>query len=290
MAKPEEMEQMNAAAAGTAEGGGAAENMAGGTPEMSDIEYLRQRTSKRHEGQQFRSDDDYYRQMRADADEDDASMQRYRENEEALNDMFANDPRAADFFEQWRNNPDKDPISYMIRVYGTEGLKEKLNDPNFADEFEEANKEYLERTAEGKNYAFQLESNLDKSLDVIDAWAQKHGMSTEEADQVAQEVFDRYKRIRLGELNEDDLDWVYKAKNHDVDVENAAMEGEVRGRNQRIEEKLRKGSGNPMPSLGGTASSNSQHAMPVVNTEQDAYQSGRTPASQAPETRTRRRM
>lgn len=260
-----------------------------GMPEMSDIEYLRQRTSKRHEGQQFGSDDDYYRQMRADADEDDAYMKQYRENEGMVNELFASDPRAADFWNQWKRHPDKNPIAYMIRVYGVDGLKEELENPDFADRFEAANKEYLDRIAEGKNYADQLQSNLDKSLDVIEAWGQKNGLSTEEADKVAEQVFERYKRIHLGELTEDDLDWVFKAQNHDADVENAGREGEIRGRNQRIQEKLRKGSGNPMPSLGGTAASNSQQAVPMVTTGREEYQNGRTPASQAPETRTRRR-
>lgn len=269
---------------------GTAQGSEGAAPEMSDIEYLRQRTSKRHEGQEFGSDEDYYRQMRADADEDDAYMKKYRENEDMVNNLFNSDPRAADFWNQWKANPDRNPIAYMIRVYGTDGLKEELEDPQFADKFEEANKEYLQRIADGKDYAEQVEKNLDKSIDVIDAWAAKNGMSTEEADKVAQAVFDRYKRIHLGELTEDDLDWVYKAQNHDADVEDAAREGEIRGRNQKIQEKLRQGSGsNPMPSLGGTAASNSAQAAPVVQTGREAYNSGNTPASQAPETRTRRR-
>lgn len=283
MEKPEE--EMMAGSGAGAHGTGAQ----AGAPEMSDIEYLRQRTSKRHEGQQFGSDDDYYRQMRADADEDDAYMQQYRENEGMVNELFASDPRAADFWSQWKQHPDRNPIAYMIRVYGVDGLKEELENPDFADRFEEANKEYLDRIAEGKNYADQLQANLDKSLDVIEAWGQKNGLSTEEADKVAEQVFERYKRIHLGELTEDDLDWVYKAQNHDADVENAGREGEIRGRNQRIQEKLRQGSGNPMPSLGGTAASNSQQAVPMVTTGREEYQNGRTPASQAPETRTRRR-
>ena len=175
MAKPEEEEMMNQQAAGSE--GGAPADAGGGAPEISDFEYLRNRTSKRHEGQQFGSDEDYYRQMRADADEDDAYMKQSRERDEAMNNLFANDPRAADFFENWKANPDKNPIAYMIRVYGTDGLKEKLDDPNFADEFEAANKEYLENMANGKNYVQQVEQNLDKSLDVIDAWAAKNGMS-----------------------------------------------------------------------------------------------------------------
>ena len=267
-----------------------AQQETGQAPEMSDIEYLRQRTSKRHEGQEFGSDEDYYRQMRADADEDDAYMKKYRENEDMVNNLFNSDPRAADFWNQWKQNPDRNPIAYMIRVYGTDGLKEELDDPQFADKFEEANKEYLQRIAEGKDYAEKVQQNLDKSIEVIDAWAAKNGVSTDEADKIAQQVFDRYKRIHLGELNEDDLDWVYKAQNHDVDVENAERDGEIKGRNQRIQEKLRQGSGNnPMPSLGGTASSASAQAVPMVRNEREQYQNGNTPASAAPETRTRRR-
>lgn len=265
-------------------GGGAAEPAA-----LSDFDYLKQRTGKRHEGQSYETDDDYYRQMRADADEDDEYISNYRKNEEAVNNLFASDPRSADFWEEWKRNPDRNPVAYMIRIYGTDGIREALDNPQFADEFEAANKEFLERKAKDKKHHEDVEANLDKALDMSEAYAQKTGITVEEADQLLQDILDRGERICNGEVTEEDLDWANKAKNYDASVEQAGMEGETRGRNTKIREQLRKGTGDGMPSLGGTAASAQQQSRPVYTNDREQYQSGRTSASQAQEVRHRNR-
>lgn len=286
-------EQQQQAALNESQAGSGADATGGGTseaPELSDIDYLRNRTAGRHSDMQFGSDEDYYKQMRADADADDAELADHRANNERINKMFADDPRSADFWDQWQQHPDRNPISYMIRVYGTDGVREQLDNPDFADDFEAANKEYLDVLGQNKQYAEQVEANLDKTLDMADAYAQKNGMSTEEVDDLLQKVFERYKHIHLGEVTEDDLDWVRKAENHDADVEQAAAEGETRGRNTKIRETLRQGKGDGMPALSGTAASQSAAAPPVIRTGREQYSSGNSPASSAPEVRRRRNI
>lgn len=276
--------QKSQAGAGVdATGGGSSE-----APGLSDIEYLRNRTASRHGDMQFEGDDAYYRQMREDADADDAELAEHRANNDKINKLFASDPRAADFWNEWQQHPDRNPIAYMIRIYGMDGVREALDNPEFADEFENANKEYLDLIAENKNYGEQVEKNLDATLDMADAYAEKNGLSSEQVDELLQKVFERYKRIHLGEVTEDDLDWVRKAENHDMDVEEAAREGETRGRNTKIREQLRKAQGDGMPSLSGTASSQSAAPMPMIQTGRESYNSGNLPASQAPEVRRRR--
>lgn len=283
-------EQLNAAAMNSSAGAGVDETGEGTAeaPALSDLDYLRSRTAGRHGDMQFDDDDAYYKQMRADADEDDAELAEHRANNDKINQMFASDPRAADFWNEWQKHPDRNPIAYMIRVYGMDGVRDALDNPDFADEFEKANKDYLDLIAENKNYVQQVDSNLDKTLDMAEAYAQKNGMSTEEVDALLQKVFDRYKRIHLGEVTEDDLDWVRKAENHDADVEQAGREGEVRGRNSKIREQLRQRQTDAMPSLSGTAAAASVTAPPSIQTGREQYNSGNTPASQAPEVRRRR--
>ena len=56
-----------------------------------------------------------------------------------------------------------------------------------------------------------------------------------------------------GKVTPETLDMVSKALNYDNDIENAGKEGEVRGRNAKIDEKLRKGSkGDGTVQLGGS--------------------------------------
>ena len=56
----------------------------------------------------------------------------------------------------------------------------------------------------------------------------------------------------MGKFTADSIDMAMKAINHDVDVEVAGHEGEVRGKNTKIEEKLRKQKkGDGIPNMDG---------------------------------------
>ena len=57
----------------------------------------------------------------------------------------------------------------------------------------------------------------------------------------------------MGKFTAESIDMAMKAINHDVDVEVAGHEGEVRGKNTRIEEKLRKQQkGDGIPNMDGS--------------------------------------
>lgn len=272
-------------------GAGEAIGAEGESQVPSDFDYLKERTGKRHADMQFGDDAAYYKQMRADADEDDARMSKFEKTSKEMGDLFASDPRSADFFNTWKKSKSKNPIAAMIRTYGSEFVRDGLDNPDFADEIEAAEKEYLDRVTESKNYGDQVKANLDKTFDMADAYAKKNGLSADQVDDLLDKVFDRYKRIHLGEVTEDDLDWVRKAEGYDQAVEDAKAEGETIGRNTKIRETLKKSANSDgVASLSGTAGKNSASGPMMVRTEQDAFQRGQKPSSEAPEVRARQRF
>lgn len=278
----EQEEQMAAQQAATQEGAGA-------PPELSDIDYLHQRTAKRHPDMTFEDDDAYRRQMRADADEDDKRLQAYDEEAKQTSELFENDPRSAEFWVAWRKNPDRSPIAYFVKTYGVDKLREALDDPAFADMIEESDNAFRESFAEGKEYGETVQKNLDNSLDTIDKYAQENGLSEEETDKLVSEVFERFKHIQLGIVTADDLDWVRKIASYDKDMEEAREEGEIAGRNTKIREQLRK----PKETDGVAALNGGASNRPAANIglsgALDEYQSGQKAASEAPERRDRQR-
>ncbi|MCR5362474.1 MAG: hypothetical protein K6E73_10780 [Bacteroidales bacterium] len=260
-----------------------------GGQELSDLEYLRQRTGKRHPDMTFEDDAAWHRQMRADADEDDRRLADYDRNARAVEDLFASDPRSAEWWVMWKKNKGKSPIAAMVRIYGTDFLREGLDDPDLAEQIEAAEKEYLDTITEGRQYGETVQKNLEKTLDTADEYGKANGLSDEEVDALLADVFERFKHIQLGEVTAEDLDWARKMKDYDETLAAARAEGEVAGRNARIREQLRKPkAGDGVAALGGGASGTGGRGVNITNGLED-FQRGFKSASEAPEVRSRQR-
>ena len=95
--------------------------------------------------------------------------------------------------------------------------------------------------------------NYEKSINELAAFAAEKGLSDEQAvgifEKVNQIGFDAIEGIYTRES----FEMAYNAMNYTNDVENARKEGERDGRNERIEEKLKKVSkpADMPPTLGG---------------------------------------
>ena len=73
---------------------------------------------------------------------------------------------------------------------------------------------------------------------------QEQGLSDDDIDNAMDLLLGIMKDGLIGKFSPESINIALKALNHDSDVALANREGEVRGRNQKIEEKLRKGSRN----------------------------------------------
>ena len=151
--------------------------------------------------------------------------------------MFSSDPRSANFLMSWKDG--KDPAVELVRQFGTD-IADAINDPDRQEEIAKANQDFVERVAKAKELDDVYLQNLPESLNVISEYQQKNGLSDEQVDNVMDFILGIVRDAVMGKFTAETIGMAMKALNYDTAVEEANHEGEVRGKNTKIEEKLRK--------------------------------------------------
>ena len=119
-----------------------------------------------------------------------------------------------------------------------------LKTPKSREALAAANKEFAERIAQEKEYEGEYQKNLNETLTTLETMQQDEGLSDEDIDSAMDFLVGIVRDGIMGKFTRESVAMALKAIRHDSDVEQADREGEVRGRNTKIEEKLRKGSKN----------------------------------------------
>lgn len=214
---------------------------------------LNERMQSRYPDMNIEDDEEFSGRISDDMDNYENENAQYREREGALFDMFNADPRSASFLSSWKRG--EDPAIQLIRQFGPE-LRDALDDPDKQEALAQANKEYVDLAAQNKQLEEEWSNNMQQSLSAIDAWQQEKGLSDEEVDAAIAACAEAGSNWIKGIVSPETLDKFLLAANHDGDVATARFEGEVDGRNAKIEEKLRNGKkGDGVPSgfgSGGT--------------------------------------
>lgn len=208
------------------------------TENMSNRERYKERLKTKYPDRDFGDDEALFGQINDDYDDYDKRISEYGEREKALSDLFASNPRSAAFLTDWRNG--EDPIVGMIRKFGDD-FKEALEDPEKQEALAAANKEYAERIAKEEEFEEQYRKNLDETLATLESLQKEDGLEDDDIDEAMEFLIGIMKDGLLGKFTAESIRMAIKAIRHDTDVEEAGIEGEVRGRNRKIEEKLRKG-------------------------------------------------
>ncbi|MCM1356417.1 MAG: hypothetical protein NC212_08440 [Staphylococcus sp.] len=184
-------------------------------------------------GQFYDDYDDYDRQI----SESSKRIEDLEGRQKAFSDMFTSDPRSARLMMDWKNGGD--PAMSLIRIYGDDIL-DAINDPEKQEVLAEARKEFADKLSKEKEYSDLYDKNLPKSLKELERYASEKGVPDEKIDEAMETLATITKDFMLGKITSATIDLMLKAVNYDADVEAAAQEGEVAGRNAKIEEKLRK--------------------------------------------------
>lgn len=225
-------------------------------PVNSSREAFVARIKERHPELDDSDEEGFYSAVNADYDEDSEGLEelkKFREDDARLRDIFQNDARMANIFLGMARG--ENVLEYLIDNFGQDFL-DAINDPENEEarqRIAEKQKQWLERQASARDLEKQAAENLDKALDAFDAVAEEVG-----ADEAAQEeAFKKYtefqQRAIVNDIDEDMWRLFFNGVTHDADVEQAGIEGEVRGRNEKIRERLRnEGEKNPMD-MGGAA-------------------------------------
>ena len=196
-----------------------------------------ERLRAKHPEGNFEDDEAIYGQIHDDFDAYDKSTEEMKQREAAFSDMFTSDYRSAAFFQNWRNGAD--PLVELIRQFGTD-IKDIIDDPEKLDEISAANKEYLDRVSKAKELEEEYKKNMVVSMEALEKFQSEHGLSDEEGDEVMLFLIEIMKNGVLGIFTPESFEMALKAINHDADVEQANYEGEVKGKNTKIEATLRK--------------------------------------------------
>lgn len=222
------------------------------TKREAQIERLR----NKYPDKKFEDDDEIYGQISDDYDQYDRELGEYRDREKTLSDMFSADPRSAQFLSDMHKG--EDPVLGLVRNFGVE-IKDVLDNPEMQDKIAEANREYVERVAKSKELDEEYERNMAVTLETLRRYQQERGMTDEQMDAVIDALLRIVRDGVMGKFDVDTLDMMVKAIDHDADVDIAAEEGRIAGRNDKIVESLRKSNmGDGVSPLGGKNGSPSQ--------------------------------
>ncbi len=212
--------------------------MPNNTEVKSNRDRYTERLKAKYPDKEFADDEALFGQINEDYDGYDKQLSDYKDREKALSDLFASNPRSAAFLTDWRNG--EDPIVGLIRKFGDD-FKEALEDPEKQEALAAANKDYAERIAKESEFEEQYQQNIQETLTTLERMQQEEGLSDDDIDKAMEFLISIMRDGLLGKFSPDSIHMALKALNHDGDVEQADREGEIRGRNTKIEEKLRKG-------------------------------------------------
>lgn len=217
-----------------------------------------ERLRTRYPDKKFEDDEEIFGQISDDYDQYEQELEGYKGREKTLSDMFAADPRSAQFLTDMHRG--EDPVLGLVRNFGIE-IKDVLEDPEMQDKIAEANKDYVERVAKSKKLEEEYSANMDKTLETLRTYQEQQGLSDEQIDEVMNRIISVVNDGVMGKFAPETLDLFLKGINHDNDVAMATEEGEVAGRNAKISETLRKsqkGDGtNPLGGKNGSANQRS---------------------------------
>lgn len=209
-----------------------------------------ERLKAKYPEREYADDEALFGQINDDYDEYDKELSNYRDRESRLTDMFTRDPRSAQFITDMAQG--KDPWASLINRIGIDGVKEMLDDPAKLEEFSANNKESVERMAKQKDLEAEWERNMRETLSMLEEKQAAEGLSDEDIDKAADWIKDVTNDAVLGIIRPETIDMALKAINHEADVAAASEEGEIRGRNAKVEAQLRKPKrGDGTPTLGG---------------------------------------
>lgn len=206
-----------------------------------------ERLKKKYPDRDYPDDEALFSQINDDYED----YEGYKDRESKLVDMFNKDSRSAQFITDMARG--EDPWINVIKRLGIDGITDLLNDPGKQEVYAEANKEYVEKLAREKELEEEYKTNLQASLELLEKIQKEKGLSDEQIDAAYDLINQIANDAVLGKLSEQTVDMALKAINHDADVESAASEGVIAGKNTKIEEKLRKpNKGDGTPNLQGS--------------------------------------
>ncbi|MBQ6198653.1 MAG: hypothetical protein IJK44_05405 [Bacteroidales bacterium] len=204
--------------------------------------------SGRYPDRQFANDDEIFDQVGQDFEALENEKNTLAQREQDFSNFLSADPRNSGLFMRIKRG--EDPILWLVRQYGPD-IAERAEDPEFQKQLEDARKDYLEQLKESEKLNKEYDDNIEATGANIDAFAAEVG--DEAKDAVMNALSGIVHDYICGKVTPETLKMVANGLNYETDIANASKDGEIRGRNSKIDEKLKKGAkGDGTVPLGGT--------------------------------------
>jgi len=176
---------------------------------------------------------------------------KYKKRESELAGLVGKDPRAAQFLSDMASG--KDPWLAVLERLGIDGVSDLINNPEKQEEYAEANRKYVERIAKEKSLEEEYQANFSESMKMLEQMQTERGLDDATIDAAMDLIMKTTNEAIMGKFTPETVEMALKAINHDAEVEAARSEGEVAGKNAKIDETLRKPkAGDGLPAMGGT--------------------------------------
>lgn len=168
----------------------------------------------------------------------------------ALAELFSTSPRASTFLNTLAAT--KNPAEAIYRAYGRDAYEE-FTAGNVSDFITRIEEEDKARNEADEKAASERAANLDASIESLSKFGEARGMSIEEQRDLFFSVYDLNVKMNEGIYPVEVFEAALKARNYDTDIANARKEGEISGRNAKIDDmKMRRSRvENMTPSLMG---------------------------------------
>jgi hypothetical protein len=213
--------------------------------------YERIRTS-RPDAKYDDDEEEYFRQASAALDEHEKKSGEYDSMTQKLMSRFNSNPDEAEAFLDYLDGA---PLPAAIRRrMGDEALSMKEGDEGW-DEYVKAGEDRKAQHEESRKALDAFLANAKESDAVMSDFVSEHGMDEETAKTFTDMVLAVANDISAGRVTKDTLMMLKKARDYDSDIAAAREQGEVDGKNKKIEaeKKRMQGSGLPDAAVGGSA-------------------------------------
>lgn len=212
---------------------------------------FRENFATRHPDVNMDDEEAYYAALDDEMSSRDEELNRYRTDNEKLNNMFLENPQAAYFMNDLLDG--KKQMGVALMEHFGDLFKDAVNDPTAENvkAFADAIDEHAKRIKENDELQAQFERNVDNSETTIESWTAAHKATPEQVDAMREFINAQFGNLVAGIITPEMLDFAYKGLNYDKDVAAAEESGQAAGRTQRIKEKVKKGKGDGMPMIAG---------------------------------------
>lgn len=225
-------------------------------PTRSRRDTFREGFKARHPDVDMDDEEAYYGALDDEYNAQSKELERDRADNERLNRMFMENPNAAYFMNDLLDGKENVGVSLM-RHFG-QTFKDAVDDPTEENvkAFADALDEHAKKVKENDRLQKEFEQNADLSETTIEQWAQQHNADGQQIDAMREFINGQFSKLLSGIITPEMLDFAYKGLNYDNAVAAAEERGAASGRNERIQERMRRGNGDGLPRIQGGGKAN----------------------------------